>query len=73
MITARQTEMLVCLANGITAKEVAARLGISAVTVRNHVRSAYRRLDVQTATAGSHSLMEAFRVLGWLRPPEVRQ
>lgn len=71
MITARQTEMLVCLANGMTMKEVAVRVGVSPVTVRNHLRSAYERLGVQTA-CGEHSSREAFRVLGWLHPPKLR-
>lgn len=69
-LTARQTEMLVCLANGMTAKECAAHLGIAYDTVRRHLQDAYARLGVQTATS-QHSAREAFLVLGWLNPPKL--
>lgn len=69
MITPRQTEILVCLANGWTSKETAIALGISHETVKRHLTRAYDRLGVQTATPGSHSRIEAFRALGWLQPP----
>ncbi len=68
-MTKRQIQMLALLASGMTYKEVAASLGVSPWTVKNHVHKAYEGLGVQTATAGSHSMMEAFRVLGWLRAP----
>lgn len=69
-MTPRQLHLLALLASGMTRKEVAAHLGISIHTVNRHMTEAYIRLGVQTATTGSHSMMEAFRVLGWLRPPE---
>lgn len=40
------------MSQGVRAREIAARLGLSQTTVRNHIRALLRRLD-------SHSQLEA--------------
>jgi len=45
-LTAREMEMLVLVARGMVAKEIARTLAISEKTVRNHISSIYRKLDV---------------------------
>jgi DNA-binding CsgD family transcriptional regulator len=52
LLTARQQEVLQLLAGGVPAKEVAIRLGIVEVTVRNHIRAILIAL-------GAHSQLEA--------------
>lgn len=51
-LTPRQLEVLTLLAEGMPAKVIAARLGISSLTVRNHIRAVLRALD-------AHSQLEA--------------
>ena len=51
-LTNRQHEVLALLADGVRAQEIAARLGLSETTVRNHIRSILSRL-------GCHSQLEA--------------
>jgi DNA-binding NarL/FixJ family response regulator len=51
-LSPRQREVLTLLANGIRVREIAARLGLSQTTVRNHIRIVLRRLDC-------HSQLEA--------------
>lgn len=45
-ISPRECEILELLAEGISNREMAARLGISANTVKTHVASLYEKLDV---------------------------
>lgn len=45
-LTAREMEMLVLVAKGMLAKEIARTLAISEKTVRNHISSIYRKLDI---------------------------
>lgn len=45
-LSARESEVLVRLAQGRSPKEVAGDLGVSAETIRTHVRHIYRKLDV---------------------------
>jgi DNA-binding CsgD family transcriptional regulator len=55
--------VLELLADGVQAREIADRLGLSEATVRNHIRILLRKLD-------SHSQLEAVAVgyrLGLLR------
>lgn len=47
-LTARETELLQLFAKGYSYKETARLLSISPLTVGNHVRSIYRKLDVHT-------------------------
>ncbi|MEA2472235.1 MAG: hypothetical protein QOE06_150 [Thermoleophilaceae bacterium] len=49
-LTPRQTEIVQRLAQGITHKEIAAQLGLSASTVRSHLFAAYTRLGVSNGT-----------------------
>lgn len=51
-LTARQRDVLVRLAAGETPREIASSLGVSVVTVRNHVQAAMDRL-------GAHTRLEA--------------
>ncbi|HLI58100.1 MAG TPA: LuxR C-terminal-related transcriptional regulator [Solirubrobacteraceae bacterium] len=44
-LSPRQREILRLLADGVRARGIAARLGLSEATVRNHIRSLLRRLD----------------------------
>lgn len=48
LLTARETEVLVCLANGFTNKEIAGKLVISVKTVETHRANIMKRLDLQT-------------------------
>ena len=45
-LTAREMEMLVLIAKGMLAKEIARTLAISEKTVRNHISTIYRKLNV---------------------------
>ncbi len=58
-LTAREADVLRLLARGCTYAQAAARLGMSAHTVRTHVKSAYRKLGVHTAAA---AVMQAVRL-----------
>lgn len=51
-LTRRQREILLLLAEGVRAKEIAARLTLSETTVRNHIRAILLEL-------GAHSQLEA--------------
>ena len=52
LLTARQRQVLRLLADGVPAKVIAVRLGITEATVRNHIRAILVEL-------GSHSQLEA--------------
>jgi DNA-binding CsgD family transcriptional regulator len=54
-LSPRQREVLELLAEGIQARQIADRLGLSEATVRNHIRIVLRKLD-------SHSQLEAVAV-----------
>jgi len=56
-LTPRETEILSALAAGSTANEIAASLGISALTVQSHMKSILAKLGV-------HSKIEAV-TLAW--------
>jgi DNA-binding CsgD family transcriptional regulator len=53
-LTSRETSVLRLIAQGLTTKEVADELGISAVTVSNHIQHVLAKLD-------AHSRLEAIR------------
>jgi len=61
-ITVRQLEVLRLAATGMPHARVGKELGISEQTVKNHLSSAYRKLDARNET-------EAFVNIGWLRVP----
>ena len=43
----REQEVLQCLVDGLSYKQVADQLGISTNTVRTHIKALYRKLQVQ--------------------------
>lgn len=47
-LTRRQVETLRLLARGIAPREIARAMGVSPVTVRNHIQTAMERLDAHT-------------------------
>ena len=51
-LTAREGEVLALLGEGCRADQIAARLGVSIATVRNHIRAILRKLEC-------HSQLEA--------------
>jgi DNA-binding NarL/FixJ family response regulator len=62
-LTARETAVLCLIAEGLENEEIAARLGISKVTVQNHTSSIYSKLGVSTRArailyAIQHGLVE---------------
>jgi RNA polymerase sigma factor (sigma-70 family) len=50
-LTARQREIVMLAANGLSNKEIARRLGLSEGTVKVHLHSIYRRLGIRNRTA----------------------
>jgi DNA-binding CsgD family transcriptional regulator len=50
-LSRREKEILLCLAEGLSTPEIAKRLFIAPVTVRNHVQSILQKLDVHTKLA----------------------
>ena len=52
-LTAREVEILVLVARGMTKKDIGRQLGISAKTVNSHVEHIYTKLDVTTRGAAS--------------------
>ncbi len=66
-LSTRQREVLALLAEGVQARGIAARLGLSEATVRNHIRAILRKL-------GCHSQLEAVAVsyrIGLLPPASL--
>jgi len=63
-LTARQYEILALMADGLGTAAIAARVGISDETVRNHIRALFRELDVHSRL---EAVVRAYR-LGLLRP-----
>ena len=51
VLTAREKEILKCLADGMGTGAIAKKLFIATVTVRNHVQSILHKLDVHTKLA----------------------
>lgn len=52
-LTARETEVLALLAQGLTNKEIAEALVISTNTVKRHLKAIFGKLDVHTRTAAA--------------------
>ena len=50
LLTARQTEILQLVADGLSTQQAARRIGISAKTVNNHLGAVYARLDALNLT-----------------------
>jgi DNA-binding CsgD family transcriptional regulator len=67
LLTPREVEVLTAVSNGLTNKEIARELGISRHTVKFHLESLMRKLDVSSrAEAVSKSLR-----LKWLEPYRI--
>jgi DNA-binding CsgD family transcriptional regulator len=47
LLTTREKEVVHCLADGLTSKEIAAKIGISAKTVEFHRHNIMRKLEVR--------------------------
>jgi DNA-binding CsgD family transcriptional regulator len=50
-LTAREAEVMSCVADGGTNGEIVARLGLSPRTVQRHLENVYRKLEVGTRMA----------------------
>ena len=50
LLTTRQVEILELLSRGLSYKETAVQLGVSALTVKNHASAIYERLGVTNKT-----------------------
>lgn len=59
ILSARQTEILQSIADGLTTKQVARDLSIAQKTVHNHLNAIYRKLDTQSLT---HAVLSAVRL-----------
>jgi DNA-binding CsgD family transcriptional regulator len=68
-LTARELEILSCVALGETDKSIAARLGVSNSTIKNHLRSVYKKLEVNDRTS---AVLLTLR-FGWLKIPAEGQ
>lgn len=49
-LTPREIEVLRLIAEGVSSRDIGARLGISYATVRSHIRSVCSKLDVHSKT-----------------------
>jgi LuxR family maltose regulon positive regulatory protein len=49
-LSEREIEVLTCIANGLTNREIALQLTIALTTVKSHTRNIYRKLDVSSRT-----------------------
>jgi DNA-binding CsgD family transcriptional regulator len=56
LLTARETEVLELVANGLTNGEVASQLVLSPTTVRTHLENIFEKLDVHNRTAAAARL-----------------
>lgn len=58
-LTEREVEVLVLIARGLTTKEVAVRLGISAKTADHHIQHIYAKIGVTTRGAAALFAVQA--------------
>jgi RNA polymerase sigma factor (sigma-70 family) len=66
-LTARESEILRLLAEGLSTRRIATQLGISERTVESHISSVYRKLDVETRVQAARKA----GALGLLDPKTV--
>lgn len=50
-VSRREIDVVKCIADGLTNKEIGQRLCISEYTVENHLKSIFRKLDVRNRTS----------------------
>ncbi len=62
-LSRREMEVLICLARGLSNKEIAMKLGISHQTVKNHVTSILDKLGVEDRTQAALFALQQ----GWVR------
>ncbi len=62
-LSGREMEVLACLAQGLSNKEIATKLGISHQTVKNHVTAVLRKLQVNDRTQAVVYALQR----GWVR------
>jgi len=63
MLTQRETEILALLAEGLSNKEIAAKLYIATETVKTHLQKIYRKLEAK----GRLRALKAARALGLIQ------
>jgi DNA-binding NarL/FixJ family response regulator len=62
-LSQRETEILQSVTNGLSNKEIANKLGISQQTVKNHMTSILRKLNVEDRTQAAVTALRR----GWVR------
>ena len=62
-LSTREMEVLGCITQGLSNKEIAAKLGISHQTVKNHVTAILRKLNVEDRTQAAVYALRR----GWMR------
>lgn len=58
-LTAREREVLNCMAEGLLYKEAADRMGLSVDTIRAHLRNIYKKLGVRNRTEALLKLLDS--------------
>jgi DNA-binding NarL/FixJ family response regulator len=64
LLTKRQREIFDLLAHGLSGKEIAERLGVSAETVRTHVRNGMEKLQAHTRTGAVVQALHTHEIAG---------
>jgi len=59
-LTARELQVIELLADGRSAREIAAQLEISRATARTHVTNIYRKLDVNNRVEATRWYLSAY-------------
>lgn len=67
ILTPRETEILTYIARGSMNKQVARELGVSEHTIKNHLSSILRKLDVNDRTQAVVLAIQN----GWIVPPDI--
>lgn len=70
-LTSREIEILDCIARGLANKEIANELSISSQTVKNHITSILRKLQVNDRTmAVMYAIQKGWIKMGYEHPSE---